>query len=384
MKRILFVDDEMPVLDGLRNALRAQRKDWDMVFACGGEAGLQHIDAGAFDVVVSDMRMPKVDGAALLARVRDRQPQALRIVLSGQTDIEPAMRTVFTAHQFLTKPCEAESVRLVINRALELNQVLQSPSLRATVGQIAALPSPPGVYLALRQALANPSASLQDVALIIERDVALTAKILQLVNSAFFGLPRKISSVLQAATFLGAATLSNLALAMETFASAGRHVESAKLEELQRHALLTAQLSSRLMTGNKQRADQAFVAGVLHDIGSLFDPSPVPDDNDADEADGVAVGHATIGAYLLSLWGLPHPVVEAVAFHDNPARSPHEGFEVMDAVYLADQITSRARSGTGGRSPSRALDFEYLGRRGWSEAKIAGLTAEAGEAGAAA
>jgi YesN/AraC family two-component response regulator len=107
LRRVLFVDDDQYILDGLQNLLRKQRSRWDMCFALGGAAALELFAAAPFDVIVSDMRMPGMDGAELLAHVRERYPAARRIVLSGYAEPAAVQRALEVAHQFLSKPCRA-------------------------------------------------------------------------------------------------------------------------------------------------------------------------------------------------------------------------------------------------------------------------------------
>ena len=190
-QRVLFVDDEPAILEALRGVLRPQRREWDMVFALGGPAGLQEIESSKFDVVVTDMRMPIIDGAALLTRVKELQPHAVRLVLSGQTDSQTALKSVFTAHQFLAKPCDAEKLRNVVKRCCDLNGVLAADELRSLCADVSVLPTAPTTYLAISKVLGDPSSSISDVARIVEREPILCAKVLQLVNSAFFGTGRK-------------------------------------------------------------------------------------------------------------------------------------------------------------------------------------------------
>jgi putative nucleotidyltransferase with HDIG domain len=324
-------------------------------------------------VVVSDMRMPRLDGTALLMKVKQLQPRAVRIVLSGQTEPESAMKAVFVAHRFLAKPCDPQLLRNVIDRACHLNEMLASSELRAAVGQIGALPPVPGTYLALCQVLARPSAAMKDLLPVIEGDIGLCAKVLQVVNSAFFGLPRRISSLLEAVNYLGTSTIKNLAVAVEALRGDSLRGDISPLE-LQRHSLLTAQMARRMMAADPVRADQAFLAGILHDIGRLLLPRG-----------GASAGmdHALLGAYLLDLWGLPQAVVEAVAHHSRPAELEHLGFDVVDAVYVADRLAATEI----GNCDEAPLDLTYLAERGvppgrleeWRTLaqKMAGATAEA-------
>jgi HD-like signal output (HDOD) protein len=340
-RQILFVDDEQGVLDGFRNVLRGQRRGWDMVFALGGGAALAELDRRQFDVVVSDMRMPGMDGATLLAKVKEKQPRAVRIVLSGQTDLESAMRTVLVAHQFLSKPCDVEILRSTVERACKLNEMLHSEGLRKVAGDVSLLPSSPGVYTAITQALAKNSSTISDIARIVEKDPGLCAKILQVANSAFFGIGRKVTSVTEASTYLGMVTLKNLALMLESFPQikGASPQQKETFRKLQVHSLLVAFLARQIVgKTDKRRSDEAFVAGMLHDVGHAI--LAMRGDAVAGES---GVDHAVLGAYLLGIWGLPFPVTEAVANHNSPMAIEHTGLEVVDAVYLADRIAGKIR-----------------------------------------
>jgi HD-like signal output (HDOD) protein/ActR/RegA family two-component response regulator len=355
VKSILFVDDEPNVLAGLRNLLRTRRTKWDMVFACGGEEAIKHIEARPFDVVITDMRMPRIDGVGVLNQAKKRQPRAVRMILSGQTELEASMRSVFLAHRFLSKPCDPQLLESVLERAARVNDLLEDPELRATAGEVTMLPAAPGVFLALSAALEKPDVAIKDVAGIVERDVALCAKILQLVNSAFFGLPRRVSSIAEAVNYLGITVIRNLALALEAFAGSDGDEERATL---QRHSLLTGKIARALFRSNHARAEEAFVAGLLHDVGRLL-PGRATTTGPTDK-------HARLGAYLLGLWGLPHAIIEAVAFHDNPRGLGHAGFELVDAVHVADYLSAQLVGGCQVEPP----DLVYLAERGVTEAQL--------------
>jgi HD-like signal output (HDOD) protein len=336
-QRVLFVDDEPAILDGLRSALRSQRREWDMLFAVGGQAGLDELKRCSFDVVVTDMRMPVVDGAELLRQAKQLQAHAVRIVLSGQTDAESAMRTVFTAHQFLAKPCDVESLRSVVKRACDLHRLVSGEALRSLAGDVSLLPAAPRTYLAISQALSNSACNINDVARIVERDPALCAKLLQVANSAFFGLPRAVNSVTQAANYLGTIALRNLALAMETLASVSQikpALSAANFADFQLNSLLTGLLGRHWFGGDRRKADDAFVAGMLRDMGHFVLLAQKPE-----HAAGAA-GHAPLSAYLLGLWGLPHSVLEPVAFHELPEQVEHDTLDVVDVVHLADRVAA--------------------------------------------
>jgi len=361
VKRILFVDDDASVLAGLRNSLRGRRTEWECIFAHGPEIALKELEGAAFDVVVSDMRMPKIDGAAVLGAAKRWQPKAVRMILSGQTETDSVMKSVFVAHVFLAKPCDPIVLQKTVERSCNLLALLERDELKAALGAVEMLPSAPRSYLELTQVLAKPDTSLKEVAEVIERDLALSAKILQLVNSAFFGLPRKIGSINEAVTYLGTTTIKNLALALETFSNTLHSGMSTKeLDELAHFSLRVGRLCRYLAGKDKARAEEAFLAGLLHSVGRLLPMAK-------ETLIGLDEPHWPIlGAYLLGLWGLPHPIIEAIAFHQRPRLLPHDTFELVDLIHLAHHL-AKDDSIT---SPLAELDKEHLQRLGYGEEKL--------------
>jgi putative nucleotidyltransferase with HDIG domain len=375
VRRILFVDDEQLVLDGLERMLFDLGDEWELEFADSGEAGLAAMATEPFDVVVSDMRMPGMDGAAFLARVQDQYPSTVRIVLSGHTESEPALRAAAVAHQFLSKPCASDVIRNVVSRACELRDLLSQDSLKKVVAGMKTLPALPRVYNALVSALADPEVALEDVAAIVEQDAAITAKILQLVNSSFFGLSRTIGSIQQATGYLGMNMLRDLVLSMEVFRAfeRGDAPEGFSLEYEQAHATRTARVARNLFEDKAMR-ENAFAAAMLHDVGKLIHATMLPKSyeeaillcstgrtfHDA-EQDVIGVSHAEIGAFLLGIWGMPYPIVEAVAHHHHPARVSHGAFDLVGATHVANALAhEQERLESSEPSCSDELDTDYL------------------------
>lgn len=372
-RRILFVDDEPAVLQGLRAVLWTQRGEWDMTFAGGGPAALDELRKNAFDVVITDMRMPVIGGAEVLQQTKELQPRAVRIVLSGQTDAETAMKSVFTAHQFLAKPCDVEKLRSVVKRACDLQKLVNADELKAMAGEVGVLPTAPQTFLAISQALANPSCRISDVVGLVERDPALCAKVLQVVNSAFFGLPRAVSSITQATNYLGTLALRNLALAMEMVAASSRAklpLSDRELADFQTNSLLVGFLGRRWYTGERRKADEAFVAGMLRDMGYLVLTAQ------GQVAHGEPNCHAALGAYLLGLWGIPHSVLEPVAYHEHPAQIEHDTLEIVDVVHLAEHLAAEVLPSPFHSRPPE-LDVAHLARVGVTAERLDQLRAEA-------
>jgi len=352
-KRILFVDDEPHVLEGLQGLLHRQRQRWDLVFAEGGEAGLAAMAADPCDVIVTDMRMPGLDGNSLLQMVKDHYPRTVRIALSGYSEIKTLMNSVTVAHQYLTKPCEPETLIGVVERACGLLDIFTSSEFLEIVSTMDKLPVAPQLYNALTKALNDPDVTIRSLSDIVARDAAVTAKILQIVNSSFFGPARSLVDIHEATTYIGANLLRNLVLSIEIAHSFSPEQWPAgfSLDALQNHTVLTANLTERIAPDSIDRGE-AYTTALLHDVGKLILASEFPRvytrmiaesqrQNIAVhefEYSANAQSHAEIGAYLLGLWGLPLPIIEAVANHHRPWRLVDEGFNLTAAVYISDHL----------------------------------------------
>lgn len=352
-KNILFVDDEPNILSGLKRMLRSLRKEFEMFFAESGSEALQLMEMHAFDIVVSDMRMPGMDGATLLQRIQIQHPHSIRIMLTGQADDESILRTVGVVHQFLAKPCSPEKLKGVIIRASALHDVMENGSLKNLVSGIDQLPSLPEVYARLERKLKEPEAGINEVAAIIEEDVAMSAKVLQLVNSSFFGLYQKAESPARAVGFLGLDTIKALALGVLVFSEGKKNSTGLSIEALFSHSLSVATCAKKVAeatVSDKDVIDDSFVSGILHDIGKLVLISEMSDEysqiiknakekniflRDA-EVLSIKASHCDLGAYLIGLWGLQGPVVEAIGFHHRLDEYPADSFSPALAVHIAN------------------------------------------------
>lgn len=361
--RILFVDDEIEVLEGLRDLLRRDRGRWELAFAPGAEPALAELDAKPFDVVVSDMRMPGLDGAALLGLVRERRPDAIRVVLSGHSQVDAALRAAPVAHVFLAKPCDPELLRETIERTCGLRLAIADEELRRPAIAAGALPAAESTHRRLAAAFGSGTPGVGELAAIARSDPALAAKLLQLANSSFFGLGRQVTSVGEAVSYLGAATLRSLAEAGALLDDPGtRNGSAGKAEEVREHALLTARISARLVASDEAR-ETAYTAGLLHDVGGLLvPPRRATGGGDAraqeQEREQRDAERAELGAFLLALWGLPARLVDAVAGRPAPGPSPPERLDVPVALRLADALASEI--GGAGDGPG-AVDATRLG-----------------------
>jgi putative nucleotidyltransferase with HDIG domain len=375
--RILFVDDEAKILQGLQRMLRSLRVDWEMTFAVGAAEALRALDVDAFDVVVSDMRMPDMSGAQLLEEVKRRQPDAVRLILSGQSSDEYVLSSVGPAHQFLWKPCDAEVLVATIRRACALRALLGDPQLRQLLSQVGALPSAPEPYVRLVAELRAPNASVGRVADIVAEDVGMSAKILQFVNSAFFGIRRRVSEPQQAISLLGLSTVTALVLSVKVFGEF-EHASTAALNvsALASHSLSVAAWAraiARTERASIQLQDDTFTAALLHDVGKLILATHFTDRYIAAirlaareslpvwaaERETVGSDHARVGAYLLGLWGFADTIVEALAYHHEPEHCGHTAFTPVVAVHAADALQHQGHPGATAGAPP-ALASAYL------------------------
>lgn len=354
--RILFVDDEANILAGLRRMLRPQRSVWDMHFANGGAEALELMAQKSFDVVVSDMRMPGIDGAELLSRVAELYPNTVRLVLSGQSEHEKIFRAIGPAHQFMSKPCEPQVLIDTIKRACGVQSHLSNSDLKDLVSRMKELPSLPNTYRELVAELQSDEASIQRVSAKISADIAVAAKVLQLVNSSFFGLPQRVESTQHAVSLLGLEILRPLVLSAHAFSKFDEiAVPGFSQQGLIDHSIAVATTAKRVAesrTTAEAIASDSFIAGLMHDIGQLVLAANLPIEFGqairiatdeklsifAAEMRVFGTTHAEVGGHLLGLWGIPHPIVEAVTFHHRPSATLPASFSPLAAVHVANVL----------------------------------------------
>ena len=380
MRTILFVDDEKPVLEGLQRMLRPMRKEWTMFFVESGGAALELLESQAVDVIISDMRMPVMDGVQLLSEVRLRFPKIIRFALSGHSDSEMLLESVKATHQFLAKPCDAETLKETVSRALALDNLLRREDLNKIVTSIDALPSLPLLYAEIMNEVSSNAGTLAHVGEIVSKDISMTLKLLQLVNSAFFGLRTHVESPAQAVSLLGLDVIRGLVLTTKVFFEFDQHKLPLNINSLFEHSKLVGVLAKKIAVAellDRKSSDHALMAGMLHDIGKLILAGSLTHEYKQiqeiskqksiplwqAEQQQLGCTHGEIGAYLLGLWGFPNSIVEAVAFHHHPQQAAGEEFTPLTAVHIANVILQSGDQGTN----NIPLDNIYIERLGLRE-----------------
>jgi len=380
-KRILFVDDDPLVLTGLQRMLRSLRQEWEMEFVESGTRALERMAATPFDVVVTDMQMPGMNGAELLTEVMRRHPSTVRIVLSGHADKDLILKCVTSTHQYLSKPCESDALKTTIQRACGLEYNPDNERLKQLVAHMDRFPSLPALYVEIVEKLNDPNTTIEDIGGIVGKDLAMTAQILKLVNSAFFGLSQPASNPFEAALYLGIDTIESLVLSIHAFSqfddlkSCGFNLDALMLHSMNTAA--RAKLIAKLEDADAKLCDACFVAGMLHDTGKLVLAANYPQEyarvtqlvrekhlpDHAVEKEIFGADHAGVGGYLLGLWGLPVPVVEAIALHHSPRQTNTPHFSALTAVHAAN-VLEHERTAADDGAVGHELDSNYLAALG--------------------
>ncbi|MDQ6992629.1 MAG: HDOD domain-containing protein, partial [Mariprofundus sp.] len=370
---ILFVDDHQEVINGLNRICRSMRHQWKPFFALGGEQAIEMISRQKFDLLVTDISMPSIDGVEVLKKGEELQPAMIRMVLSGQYDMAHAIASGWPVHRYLNKPCPSEILTDTIQQALKIRLLLTNHKLQQFIGQAKCLPSLPRIYLAIEQELKKEHASLDHIGKIISSEITMTAKILQLANSPFFSRGKPINSVAQAVIRLGLDIIKALTLHVHA-CSDTKIIAGASIEEITEHSIMVGKLASAIAEfegRTPQSCADAFMAGVLHNIGTLLISSTYSCDYaDAminahqnkqsiwqSEQEILGADHAMIGGYLINLWGVPSAIVKAVAYHIQPSLCPDNTPPfALTAVHAANAIIKSSHD----NDKSYPLDSKHL------------------------
>jgi putative nucleotidyltransferase with HDIG domain len=331
---ILFVDDEKEALDGYKRVLFRKRKEWEIDFAENGKSAVDKLALKQYDLVISDIRMPIMDGIDLIYHIKEKYPNIIRIILSGHQDEIKAVKAAGAAHQLLAKPTEASELISVIEKSLNLHRQVKSIEIETIINGIGYLPTLPEIYLKLERELSSKEINIPNIVSIISQDIFITAKIMQLVNSSFIGSKFRISDLNQAVSMLGINIIKTLALHTSLFEKNVNPKFRTIYSNISNHSLKVANLAKKgamQLKLNSQTVEDVFISGALHDIGKLVllefgenalelykrdDYTPMELINS--EFTIFNISHLQAGAYLLCLWGLPNSIVEAAAYHHFP------------------------------------------------------------------
>lgn len=369
MKRVLFVDDENFLLQALQRMLRPMCLEWEMVFAQSGATALEAFAVKPFDVVVTDMKMPGMDGATLLRAVARLSPNTVRIGISGQTDPRQIPGCADITHQFLTKPCAAADLVATVERTCNKEWATTNEALGNLFSRLKRLPSLPAIYNEVVRMLDDTDCSINAVDLAVARYPEMLSKVVGVVNSAYFGAGHGPADSRDVIGCTGNETLMSL-LAVSAFLEFSKgDLGGFDVARHRAHATAVATRARAIaqMEGvDRRTADEAQIAGLLHDTGQLILAANFPEE--FAEAVRVAradvipmheaekrvfgVDHAEIASHLLAVWGLQSSIVAAVSLHHTPVASADFELTPMVIVHFADAIENESGSVFGEGAPA--------------------------------
>ncbi len=373
-RQIMFVDDDVYILKGYQRALEPYITNWDVYFCTSATEALSVMNQHPMDAIITDLRMPGADGIALLEQVIIHFPSVMRFIMTGNLEEPDAYRAASLAHQLIVKPSDIQKIRSIVEETCLLRDTLSDSKLVKLVTGIKSLPSVPTLYVRLLKEFQSEQPTLAKVGEIISMDVAMTAKILQLVNSAFFSIPYKVSNLNQALSILGLNTIKALVLSVGVFSEyQTRSYNAFSIDELWQHSIFVGNLSRLIAVSsglNRMEQDEAQMAGILHDVGKLIQ-SDVPGffrlltmntkmPRLQMEYHYLGTSHAEIGAYMLSLWGLPSGVIKAVAFHHTPSKETSYKPDAVTAVNIADYLYYSEKPIKNNKTIEPPIDMDYL------------------------
>ncbi len=379
-RRILLAEADPAVSEEFCQALG---QEWKVTIVRSGSALLAEIKRSPYEVLVTEVDLPEMDGAEVLSKIRRKYPKTVRFILANESSKDRVLKEMLGAHQFLTKPIDPSTLKDTIERSIALDAWIGSSKLRELVARVRSFPSLPSLYLDVLAALRSTSATPEEVGAIIAKDMAMTTKLLQVLNSAYFGLPRTITEPAEAVGLLGFETVKSMVLAMKLLSQYDRlKPVYFSIDRLWRHSTGVAKLAKELVlfeTRDRVKADQAFTCGLMHDIGKVilaanFDEQYRGAQSLAQkqqlplwevEKDIFGAGHGEIGAYLLGLWGMPMNLVEVAALHHCPCSSSDVAFSVLTAIHVANTFDYELNPDTEGLGVPQ-IDRDYLARVGMS------------------
>jgi putative nucleotidyltransferase with HDIG domain len=381
LKRVLFIDSNEAILQAYKEQFQYKGEDWQTFFATDATTSMEILTYSAIDIVIADLRMPMVETEPLFLLIQKGWPKVVRVIVSPTSATSKDIDLISLSHRFITKPSNLEELETIIDSIYYLQRIVLSDETRKVASEIDSIPALPEIFKQLTEEINSSDPSMKRVGEIIARDVGLSADILKMINSPYFGLKNQVSSPEHATKLLGLEVVKGVALSaslMHSFALTGINMD--RVESVVEHSLVTANITKLILESEKVSSvlvDMAFSAAILHDVGYLmFASSNVISEkyqgaieiSEANyrplwevEREILGTTHGEVGAYLLGLWGFPDAIVEAVAFHHTPGKSAGDSSMILCALHLADIFTDEIFPKLSFGSPG-GVDYSFLER----------------------
>ncbi len=331
---ILFVDDDPMLLASTRRRFASLADDWELHFAESGQMALEISDRVMPTAVVTDMRMPDMDGAVLLTEIQRRVPDSIRIILSGQTNGEELAQAHVVAHTILRKPCETETICNLLRQCFSMRQRLANPTIRKLIASNASIPASPTAISEILVLLRAPEMSIDHLTMVIRSDLGLYAYIIKLINSSHYGMRSRIHDIDQAIMLLGVSALRAIFCGLKLANSLSPKIEEHLCADVFDGGMRLAHRVLRLANHHgksKLFADDCYIAALFQDFGQLVFAACFGNEYTQLLARAKASGeslskleqvayqctHAVAGAYLLTLWSFSPQIVECICQHED-------------------------------------------------------------------
>lgn len=362
--RILVLADDAGEVQRLQSVFTQLPEHWQVHFCKTQKEAMGFLEAQEYQLVFADLTGGVGAAAQFLHEVWKLHPKTCRYLLGDAVEVDVMVTCVLGAHQFLERPLEAAAVMAVVNRVEEINRLVGNKSIQTLVSRMRTFPSRPTLYLEVLKEFRSPSASPKVIGELVSKDLAVSTKLIQIVNSAYYGLAQHVTDPADAVLLIGMEATCSLILSIDAFAKFDKVKPLYfSVDRVWKHSQAVGHAARKFalsMTNDTAMANDAFTAGLLHDIGKLalalnFEEQyqgvlTVAEKNNIPawkvEKEIFGASHAEIGAYLVSLWGLPIAIVEAVASHHLPASEVVGKFSAGTAVHLANACTDSDQTST--------------------------------------
>jgi HD-like signal output (HDOD) protein len=331
--RILLIDNDDKRADALEVSIAERAPDWRLSYAESSASALSMLASEDFDVVVA-INSAEIRAVAILRMATKIIPSALRIAVAENALSTQALINAGVAHRAEQAPLSPDQLVTSIKQAGQLESLLSNEGLRKRIASIDRLPPAPGLAMALMRENADGTACMSSVAQRLRGDPVFSAKLLQLSNSSYYSRGAPVLQMERALMRLGMDAVTNLVMILE--------MPGGMSADAQLRAACASHLAKKIM-GDMQKtplSSTASTAATLADIGQVL-PLRRRQENVAintrkgDDVTCEVPVESAAGAYVLSRWGLPLPIVEAVAYRHKPMLASEDGFGVVAGVHIA-------------------------------------------------
>jgi HD-like signal output (HDOD) protein len=378
--RLLYLENDAKVVAELIQAL-GSRSEWEVAHAENVQEARQIARKQPIDVALLSATIPETDPIAIAEELTQQHRKVTIFILAPDAETGGGLAYASGRFQWLEKPCPTATLISAVERMASLVSWLTNNTTIELVSGLHSLPTIPSNYQGVIRAIHSPHSSVQDIAEALGKDMGITSRVLQVANSAYYGYSQKITSPMEASMLLGIDTLKSLVRYTHVLNNFPQTpTTNAIFDQVWRHSSGVAAIARKialLHTQDETLGDEAFTAALLHDIGKVVLTSIKPAEFKEVmlqasvtkspihliERVKLKTTHAETGAYLLSLWGIPFSILEAVAWHHYPSECKEKKFSALTCVHVAN-VAEHSRRGGEDDKGLPALDEAYLAQLG--------------------